>query len=155
MAETLSVVACAVPPVVADLRFRGSADVLPTKRGLEDVIPLAQRVAEMGGFDAIYHDNQWRTYLTALVYHGEMPRAQLVNVGYAGQSQALGALEGQPVNGETISRVQYYTEHPDIRPEGVSPYATRPADTFNEWVERWLCVVEWLQLEAREGKRVG
>lgn len=141
--------------VVADLRFRGSADVLPTKRGLDDVAVLARRVADAGGFDDIYHDNQWRTLLTALVYHAEMPKARLVNVGYAGQSQALGGLEGQPVNDMTIAQVQYYTEHPDVRPEGVSPYATRLADTFNEWLERWLLVVEWLQLEAADGKRVG
>lgn len=108
----------------------------------------------MGGFDLIYHDNQWRTLLTALVYHGEMPRAVLVDLGTDGQSQALGALEGQEVSPETIAAVQYYVEHPDERPKGLSPYGTRPGDTFSEWSRRWFCVVERLRAQAALGKRV-
>lgn len=115
---------------------------------------MARRVALRGGFDVIAHDNQWRTMLTALVYHGAMPQAQLVNVGPFGQSQALGALEGQPVNDETIAKVQYYTEHPDVRPEGGSPYSTRPPDTFREWADKWFELVGELKEEASVGKAV-
>lgn len=118
------------------------------------MVPLAQKVAESGGFDVIYHDNQWRTFLTALVYHGEMPRALLVNVGLDGQSQALGSLEGEMVTPQTIAAVQYFTEHPDERPPGLAPCSTRLPDTFGEWARRWFAIVEELGRQALLGKRV-
>lgn len=83
-----------------------------------------------------------------------MPRAVLVDVGSDGQSQALGTLEGQPVNSETVAAVQYYTEHQDERPPGISPYSTRPPDTFREWSERWFRIVRELGRQAAMGKRV-
>lgn len=83
-----------------------------------------------------------------------MPRALLVNVGQDGQSQALGILEGAPVNPGTIGAVQYYTEHSDERPPGRSAYSGRPADTFGEWARRWFAVVRELSRQAALGKRV-
>ena len=58
-------------------RFRGSVDILPKKEGFEDVVWLARRLAARGGFDVIYHDDQWRTFLTALVYSSVMPKASV------------------------------------------------------------------------------
>jgi len=83
-----------------------------------------------------------------------MPRAVLVNVGADGQSQALGALEGEPVNAQTVAAVQFYTEHPGERPPGLSRYSTRPPDTFGEWSERWFGIVRELGRQAALGKRV-
>lgn len=140
--------------VLTDRRFRGSADILPSKAGLSDVESLARQVAECGGFDLIYHDNQWRTLLTALVYHAEMPKTLLVNVGAAGQSQALGELEGADVTPETIALVQHYTENPDVRPPGMSRYSGRPGQPFGEWARQWLGVVGELTRQAEMGKRV-
>lgn len=115
---------------------------------------LARQVADRGGFDVIYHDNQWRTLLTALVYHAEMPKALLVNLGADGQSQALGQLEGRPVTPETIALVQYYTEHPNERPPGRSLYSGREGQPFGEWARQWFRVVSELSRQARLGKRV-
>lgn len=139
---------------ITDRRFRGSADVLPSKSGLADVEVLARYVADRGGFDVIYHDDQWRTFLTALVYHAEMPHALFVNLGRDGQSQALGELEGAEVTGETVAVVQHYTQHPDERPPGRSRYSGREAQTFGEWVRQWFRVVSELSRQAALGKRV-
>jgi len=140
--------------VVTDLRFRGSADVLPKREGFGDVMSLARMVRDRGGFDVIYHDSQWRTFLTAIIYSSVIPWAEIRNVGICGQSQALGELEGQPVNAETIARAQYYTENPDVVPTGRSPVSTRDPESFNAFLARWFDLVEELEDEASVGKRV-
>lgn len=140
--------------LVSDLRFRGSADVLPKREGFDDVVRLARMAKDRGGFDVIYHDSQWRTFLTAIIYSSVIPWAKIKNIGTCGQSQALGELEGQPVNAETISRTQYLTEHPDEIPPGRSSCSTRDGESFNHFLERWFDLVEELEDEASVGKRV-
>jgi broad specificity phosphatase PhoE len=117
-------------------------------------VDLARRVKDRGGFDVIYHDNQWRTFLTALVYSAIMPEAKIANVGMCGQSQALGELEGQPVNEDTIARMQHFIVNPNERPPGRSSCSTRDGETFTEYRTRWLDLVEDLNDEASVGKRV-
>ncbi len=137
-------------------RFRASIDIPATPEGLAEFRPIAEKLAAHGGLDEIYHDDQQRTIETAKVLQEVMPGATLHDVGTAGQSQALGKWEGQPVDEKALATMRHLVENPDVVPSDRSPDSTRDGESFNQYLDRFLPLVDALKKKAEaEGKAIG
>lgn len=147
--------AMAPPPPAREEKFRASVDIPLNAEGKAEAEAQAKQLASLGGFDEIYHDNQKRTKETAGAFKRAMPKAVLRTTGVRSQSQALGQFEGQPVTPETLAAMQDMVENPDKRPGPGGPESTRKPETFNEFLQRYLPLVDELHAKAqKEGKAI-
>lgn len=131
-------------------RFRASVNIPLTPQGRLQAEAQGRQFAKLGGFNEIYHDNQIRTKDTALAFKKAMPDAKIVDLGERAQSQALGHFEGEPVNARTLAEMQRLVENPDERPTGRNPESTRDPETFNEFLKRYLPVIDELHARAEK-----
>lgn len=127
--------------------IRGSANIPLSEEGKQHAVQLGQQLAQAGGLDLIRSSDLARTRETAQAL-AQATGAQLAPPTPGLRSWALGDLEGQPSTPETDALVEHHINAaPDEPLPGQGPVSVQPGESFNQFKQRVLPVIQQVQQE--------
>lgn len=138
-------------------RFRGTSEIPLTSEGLQKAHELGMDLAQKGGLDRIMTSDLGRTLQTSkiLSHHTHAP---ITYIGDGLHPWHLGALEGQPVDSESIDLMNHLIkDDPDVPLPGRGPASTADGESFNSFKMRTLKFLKQAiaQSQSRPDEKVG